>query len=201
MKIAVLIVAMNLIFNSGCGKKEESSKQVELRIKSEDLELVGMIKTLVADYNHGLGFDAIKTTTSTELGVSNLSFYKDGTAPAGHENALGTGQGKLIKTDENTKMNFSTFKYETSTKKQFVMNVSFDSEYFKSRSSKFDDKLSAEYTEVFRLFCHELGHGFGLSHNVNNRFDVMSPWTPLQERGDMAKYWGQINAQIGLEGR
>lgn len=163
----ILVLAMPL-FNA-CGSFKYDVKEVKkykIHMESSDAEVQKQFEELIVKYNDKIGFEALTYEASATDANSTA------TLTAGLQNRDGkVGWGQWTKESKQE----SPFERPVGARPERVesysMQLEFDMDYYNQRMNTSDEE---KQTQLYKLFAHEVGHGFQMNHDTDVR-SVMYP--------------------------
>ncbi len=148
-----------LTVSVGCGRNydEYEVKEYRLTVESPDNTMHQIFSRLIDDYNDDAGFSALNYVSSGAEANSVIVLTQGLHARDGK-----IGWGQWVKQIEEDNPGL----LETQSKGQrtiyYSMRVELDQEYVTSRMHAKDPEKTYE---LFKLFAHEVGHGFMMNHD------------------------------------
>jgi hypothetical protein len=181
----LFLIVFAAVFNScGAAVEKKSVKSYVLGLKSGDPKYTPLIKTLIADYNAGLGMRVLDFSESMDDANSPVLITK------GLERRDGkVGWGKWISQTQRAGTVVpvpGTVMNETVT---YSLQIELDQDFLDGNQRKASN--GGLNDDLRKLFAHEIGHGFQLEH-VSNIKDVM--FEDIAGDKDFSLYWPRVRA-------
>lgn len=171
MKHLGLLALLSLMLPlTGCGQDETVEKHIKnyrLTIVEGDKKFAPLLQELIADFNAGVGFDALQYDPNPETANSAI-LITPGLEQQSDRHNVGYGQW-ITETQENKSYTLTGGRV-TSRIIHYSMRLEFDYNFLAERSSA--SQYSEEFYELKKLFHHEVGHGIQLAHK-NDPKDIM----------------------------
>ena len=179
---------------NACGKYRITElKNYQFEVHTDDNELRDSTYRMMKVFNERLGSEVLKFAGPEQLSYDNFSQIKFTPGLRASEGKLGYGQWEtMVESDPELK---SIEGRKIDRVIAYKMNLEFDVEFFKERMEYPDD--SAEFRELFLLFCHEVGHGLTQEH-TDNRWDVMYPYIDGAEKTNFDEYFESVASFFDL---
>lgn len=167
--VVLSFVLTNLALSSCGGSlyQVKTSKDFRLTVRSDDSRVVSTINALVGTFNSKAGIEAISLAETPEDANSIILFTRGLTSRDGK---VGWGQWLVETHDESAAVALTGRK--PVREMEYSLRVELDEEYVTQRAV--NPTTEGSY-ELFKLFAHEVGHGFQLEHNPNDESDMMYP--------------------------
>lgn len=161
-QLASLFILSTLV--GACGKTRYVTEHVqEFRVYTAvaDQDMREAVSFLIDSFNDEVGIEAIISVDRLEDSNSTISFKK-GLRDDGEK--LGYGQWKTWTTLDEDGFVLSQ---RTVTKTiNYSMDLVFDFTNFQSKIAN-PDRTSGDWSHVYHLFCHEVGHGLQMTHDAD----------------------------------
>ena len=165
LSLAILALAL-----SGCGTSVDEVGVKEFRltlVNNTDKDLINTFRRAIADFNESAGMQALTYVDAPEQANSAIVITK---GLQKRDGKVGWGQ-PLAEIDEQRRLdNLNGVKVDRTTR--HFMRVEFDEEYIRQRMASTEE--SAKY-DLKKLFSHEVGHGFEMGHEMNDKNNLMFP--------------------------
>jgi len=181
--LGLLFLIFPLLITVGCGDayKTEEVKDYRLHVKSNDLEIQQFFYDLIQDYNERAGIEALSFVGNEEEANSSIQLVQGLRL---RDKKVGWGQW-IKETKTSGASLFSAGEQGTRTV-LYSMKVEFDRDYMVTRMNSQDEK---EKDEIFKLFSHEVGHGFLFDHHPDPR-NVM--YFDVSGKKDYSRYFENV---------
>jgi hypothetical protein len=171
---------------SSCGAKVEKSsvKSYVLGMKSGDEKYKPLIKQMIDDYNAGLGMRVLEFSDSMDdancpVLITKGLEQRDGKVGWGQWFSQTERRGTVVQVP-------GTVMTETV---RYSLQVELDQDFLDSNSK--DAAAKGLNMEIKKLFAHEIGHGFQMSHDPTVS-DVM--YFDISGDKDFTTYWPRVRA-------
>jgi len=146
------------LFFSACGYKNVEIRDYWVYLDTDDASIAKETRRLVYYYNQEIGLEALKITDKKE-NANSAMIWTSHLSDAGGKIGYGRWESR---TEQDSKF-ISVLGQRPTRTVNYSMDVEFDREFFVERMSQ--AKTSAQWQELFVLFCHEVGHGLTLEHD------------------------------------
>jgi hypothetical protein len=159
----IIVLSLLSLFSSlslsSCGSdyKKVEIKDFRLQVKSGDPDVHQFFYQLIQDYNERAGITALSYVSNPDEANSTIELIKGLRL---QDKKVGWGQ--WVKETETSGVNMFAVNSKPVKTITYTMKVEFDEDYMTSRLALSDED---EKDEVFKLFAHEVGHGFLLEHH------------------------------------
>lgn len=157
--IPVLIASLFVSFVTvGCGRsyEEHEVKEYRLAVDSTDVTIQQLFSGLIDTYNNDAGFKALTYVSAGASSNSQIILTPGLNARDGK-----IGWGQWIKNIEEDSPNALATDTPVRTV-HYTMRLELDADYVKTRMNA--TETDKRY-ELFKLFAHEVGHGFMMNHD------------------------------------
>jgi hypothetical protein len=152
-------------FLVACGGQKYTTEHIQdfrFYTEEQDDEVNEALQLLTDQYNDEIGFTAISWADNPDEANSRIQF------PRGlrqREQKLGLGQWITVMTEEGQDILPSSDPLKRSI--YYSMELSFDFQNFKSKAENRDRPSSSDWEHLYHLFCHEVGHGLQMGHEID----------------------------------
>lgn len=180
--LALMILFAGTVLTS-CGANIDKREVKEYRITTavDSINHKETFRTLVKDYNREAGFDALLFVENKEEANSFV------TVTEGLEKRDGkVGWGQWLAETERSGVDLVGGSVESVTK--YTLSAEFDAEFVREHSTS---TAKSSSSELFKLFAHEIGHGFKIEHDPDVK-QLM--YYDITGSKDYAKYWQQVRS-------
>lgn len=191
MLLRTLGVLLSIFPLVSCGNSVEKTevKKYVMALKQGDQAFKPLVKRMIDDYNDQVGYQVVEYSESPDSANSPILITK------GLEDRDGkVGWGQWFSQTERRGTAIPVPGQKTSEKTTYSLQVEFDEDFL--RSNEKDASPGVLNLEIRKLFAHEVGHGFQMSHAPNER-DVM--YFDISGEKDFTSYWPQVRGFFGLQ--
>ncbi len=162
-------------------------KEYQLHILTDDATVKAAFQSIITSYNSRVGFAAITYAPAAEKANSIVLFTRGLTDRDGK---VGWGQW-LVESEDESVLTLAQGRRPV-REMDYSLRMELDEEYVQERVRSTDAKAKQD---LWKLFCHEIGHGFKLDHIEDNPSDMMYPDISGTKNEDA--YFAQVRRFFG----